>query len=77
MSDFAVYIMYSSVPPPEQVNSGIESDTDKEKEGPPRGISEETWQVFTETALPPGSLCTKLLNKAYLIYQKQRTKYSV
>lgn len=52
--------MYSSVPPPEQANSGIESDTDKEKEGPPRGISEETWQVFTETALPPGSLCTKL-----------------
>lgn len=37
--------MYSTVPPPQQDTSGIESDSDKEKQGPPRGISEEKWQV--------------------------------
>ena len=44
--------MYASVPPPEQANSVIESDGVKEKEGPPSGISEETWQVITGTQLP-------------------------
>ena len=37
--------MYATVPPPQQDTSGIESDSEKEKQGPPRGISEEKWQV--------------------------------
>lgn len=38
--------MYAAVPPPEQ--SIPESSGSKEKEGPPRGISEETWQRFQQ-----------------------------
>ena len=43
LDDFVVCNMYAAVPPPEQ--SIPESSTSKEKEGSPRGISEETWQV--------------------------------
>ncbi|KAJ7391733.1 hypothetical protein OS493_017431, partial [Desmophyllum pertusum] len=40
--------MYSAVAPPEQTTSGIVNDDGKEKEGPPRGISEETWEKFQQ-----------------------------
>lgn len=40
--------MYSAVPPPEQDPSVIEKDETKEKESPPRGISQETWEVFSK-----------------------------
>ena len=39
-------MMYSTVPPPEQ--SIPDSTIDKEKEDPPRGISEETWKVISQ-----------------------------
>ena len=44
--------MYSAVPPPERDPSVIEKDETKEKESPPRGISQETWEVFLEICLP-------------------------
>lgn len=37
--------MYSAVPPPDSNSSVINKDGEIEKEGPPRGISHETWEV--------------------------------
>ena len=37
--------MYSAVPPPDSNSSVINKDGEIEKEGPPRGISQETWEV--------------------------------
>lgn len=37
--------MYSAVPPPDSNSSVINKDGEIEKEGPPRGISRETWEV--------------------------------
>lgn len=39
--------MYSAVPPPDNNSSVINKDGEIEKEGPPRGISQETWEVVS------------------------------
>ncbi|KAL9983476.1 hypothetical protein ACROYT_G005656 [Oculina patagonica] len=66
--------MYSSVPPPEQANSGIESDSDKEKEGPPRGISEETWQKFQQLRERRINCCKVSTEKRIKDIKKKATK---
>lgn len=40
--------MYSAVPPPDSNSSVINKDGEFEKEGPPRGISHETWEKFQQ-----------------------------
>jgi len=56
--------MYSTVPPPQQGTSGIECDGGKEKEGPPRGISEEKWQVSKLHANRPYHLIRPVIKLA-------------
>jgi len=40
--------MYSAVPPPQEDPPSTEGGGSEQKEGPPRGISEETWKVFAK-----------------------------
>ena len=41
--------MYSAVPPPEKDLFLAKEGEVKDKEGPPRGISQETWEVFKKS----------------------------
>ena len=41
--------MYSAVPPPEKGLPLAKAGGVKDKEGPPRGISQETWEVFQKS----------------------------
>jgi len=40
--------MYSAVPPPQEDPPSTEGGGSEQKEGPPRGISEETWKKFQQ-----------------------------
>lgn len=72
LDDFVVCNMYAAVPPPEQ--SIPESSTSKEKEGSPRGISEETWQKFQQLRERRLQCCKVSTDKRVKELKKKATK---
>jgi len=66
--------MYSTVPPPQQDTSGIESDSDNEKQGPPCVISEEKWQKFQQLRERRIKCCKLSTEKRLKDIKKKATK---